>query len=384
MFALVFAVLIDMVGFGIIIPMLPTFALKLHATTTQIGILASVFSIFQFFAAIFFGVLSDKIGRKKVLVVTTFMIALSYVFTAFSTSFFMLLFSRAFSGFFSGNIPAVFAAAGDLSTKETRGRNMGILGAMFGVGFILGPIIAGVSAGNDLENADFKTPSLIAASLSMIAALMLLTIFKETYKVDKNAKAYNVMAQLKNSLSQKSIIINLILMTAVSLIISGIETFATIRNTEMFDWAPRQHGNFWSFFAVMVMVLQISLSSIKKMHGKNAIIFGFIMLGFTSLGLIFASSEILTILSILFMAAGISLLFRNINQQLSVSGGKNQQGLVFGISHALSGIGRAIGPFLASLLYIISPNILWSISLIMCIMFVVVVLKYYSNSSTNK
>ncbi len=384
MFALVFAVLIDMIGFGIIIPMLPTFALKLHATTTQIGILASIFSVFQFFSAIFFGILSDKIGRKKVLVVTTFMIALSYILTAFSTSFALLLFSRAFSGFFSGNIPAVFAAASDLSTKETRGRNMGILGAMFGVGFILGPIIAGTTAGGNLETADFKTPSLIAASLSMIATIMLLTMFKESYKIDKNAKTYNIMQQLKTSLSQKSIIMNLVLMTVVSLIISGIETFATVRNTELFAWAPKQHGNFWSFFAVMVMVMQISLSSIKKVQGKNGIIFGFIMFSLTPFGLIFAYNEILTVFSIIFMAGGLGLLFRNINQQLSISGGSNQQGLVFGISHALSGIGRAIGPFVSSLLYVISPNILWSMSLIMCIILIVVVIRYYDNSPASK
>ncbi len=379
MFALVFAVLIDMVGFGIIIPMLPTFALKLNATTMQIGILASIFSVFQFFAAIFFGVLSDRVGRKKVLVLTTLMVAISYVFTAFSTSFTTLLLSRAFSGFFSGNIPAVFAAASDLSTEKTRGRNMGILGAMFGIGFTLGPIIAGVSAGNDLANADFRTPSLIAATLSMIATFMLILTFKETYKVDKNAKAYNVVKQFKTSLSQKSIIMNLTLLTAVSLMLSGIETFATVRNSEMFAWAPRQHGNFWSFFSIMVMVLQFSLSNIKKMQGKIAIVFGFSMFALTSVGFIFAYNEILTIVNIMFMAAGLGLLFRNINQQLSISGGKNQQGLVFGISHALSGTGRAIGPFLFSLLYMFSPNILWSTSLIACIILVVVIVKYYNN-----
>ncbi len=382
MSALVFAVLIDMVGFGIILPMLPTFAFQLNATTMQIGILASIFSVFQFFAAIFFGILSDKVGRKKVLVITTFMIAISYVFTAFATSFTTLLLSRAFSGFFSGNIPVAFAAAGDLSTKETRGRNMGIISAMFGIGFTLGPIIAGISAGNDLANADFRTPSLIAATLSMLATLMLLITFKETYKLDKNAKTYNIIKQLNFSLSQKSILMNLMLMGALSLMLSGVETFATVRNSEMFAWAPRQHGGFWSFFSIMVMVFQISLSSIKKMQGKFAIVFGFAMFGVTFFGFIFAYNEILTIINSLFMAAGLGLLFRNINQQLSIGGGKNQQGLVFGISEALAGIGSAVGPFLFSLLYMFSPNILWSTSLVACIILVFLIIKYYNHSPT--
>ena len=144
-------VVIDLIGFGIIIPLLPFYAEHYQATPAQVGFLMAIYSVTQFFAAPFWGHLSDRIGRKPVLLGSMAGAALAYIWLGTAETLLALFAARAMAGFMAGNISTAFAYIADITTKENRAKGMGLMGAAFSIGFILGPAIGGILAGSDLS-----------------------------------------------------------------------------------------------------------------------------------------------------------------------------------------------------------------------------------------
>ncbi len=159
-------VFVDLVGFGLIIPLLPFYGEHFHASPATVGLLMAVYSFAQFLAAPLWGRLSDRIGRRPVLACSLAGATLSYLWLAFAQDLWMLFAARALGGFMAGNIATAFAYVADVTTPANRAKGMGIVGAAFGLGFIFGPAIGGVLAGHDPANADYTSPALVAAALS--------------------------------------------------------------------------------------------------------------------------------------------------------------------------------------------------------------------------
>ena len=135
-------VFIDLLGFGILIPILPTFATKmLHVDETAIGIAIAVYSFVQFFFNSILGELSDKYGRKPVIVICLLLNAAGYIIFAYSYSYFILIVSRIVGGIGGSSIGVAQAYIADITTKENRSKGMGMIGSAFGSGFVFGPLI---------------------------------------------------------------------------------------------------------------------------------------------------------------------------------------------------------------------------------------------------
>ena len=165
-------VFIDLLGFGIIIPLLPFYAEHFGASALIVGLLSSSFSLAQFLFAPFWGRLSDRIGRRPVILIGLLGSALSYAFFALATSLPMLFVARSLAGIAGANIPTAQAFIADTTTAETRARGMGLIGAAFGLGFIFGPAIGGF-----LSHWGYAAPAWFAAALSLanfVAAVFLL------------------------------------------------------------------------------------------------------------------------------------------------------------------------------------------------------------------
>src|SRR6058998_1041604 len=171
-----FTFLIDLVGFGIVIPILPVYALKFAAQGIGYGALVFVFSAMQFLATALLGRLSDRISRRPILLTTMVINALGYVLFAFAPSYAVLFVARVISGFASGNISAAQAYMADITSPADRARGMGFIGAAFGIGFVLGPLIGGL-AGHYLGP---RAPGLIAAALSVINFFSASAILRES------------------------------------------------------------------------------------------------------------------------------------------------------------------------------------------------------------
>src|SRR5436853_4148390 len=173
-------VFVDLVGFGLIIPLLPFYAERFGASPQVVTILLAIFSLMSMISAPLWGRISDRIGRRPVLMASMLAAAFAYLWLGFATELWMLFAARAFAGLCSGNIAAAQAYIADVTPPERRARGMGMIGAAFGLGFIVGPVLGGLVAGNDLKTADLQTPGLIAAALSAVALLGVVFLLRES------------------------------------------------------------------------------------------------------------------------------------------------------------------------------------------------------------
>jgi len=151
-------VFIDLVGFGLVIPLLPFYAERFGASPQEVTILVAVYSLGSMLTAPLWGRLSDRIGRRPVLMASMIASALAYLWLGFASSLWMLFAARAIAGACAGNISAAQAYIADVTTPENRARGMGMIGAAFGLGFIIGPALGGAVAGSDMAHADLRTP----------------------------------------------------------------------------------------------------------------------------------------------------------------------------------------------------------------------------------
>ncbi len=177
-------ILIDMIGFGIVIPVLPRYAETFNATAMQNGLLVAVFSFAQFLASPLWGKISDRVGRKPVLFVSIVGTAAGFLIMGFAGSLAMLFVARIVDGAAGGNIGTAQAYIADISTKEERSKAMGIIGAAFGLGFVFGPAIGGVMS----KFYGLHAPFLLAAGLAGVNAILVLVILPESLPAERRGR----------------------------------------------------------------------------------------------------------------------------------------------------------------------------------------------------
>ena len=177
LFAVVF---INLVGFGLVVPLLPFFAQSLKAEAWQITLMFSAYSLGQFFAEPFWGRLSDRIGRKPVLLITLIANALGYLMLAFVPNIWLAIAVRLFTGLGAGNISTVQGYVADVTPPEQRAGRMGLIGAAFGLGFIVGPGLGGLLTQPQLGHIGYQLPIFLAAALAALAAVGVVVFLRES------------------------------------------------------------------------------------------------------------------------------------------------------------------------------------------------------------
>ena len=178
-------VFIDLVGFGIVIPVLPFFAegTKFGATPREVGLLFASYSVVQLIFAPVLGRLSDKYGRRPVLLISLLGTSFGFLILGFATTLWMLFLGRIIDGISGGNISTAQAYIADVTTKENRAKGMGLIGAAFGLGFVFGPAIGGV-----LSRWGINVPFLFAGTLAFANAILLYFVLPETVTQDHPAR----------------------------------------------------------------------------------------------------------------------------------------------------------------------------------------------------
>ena len=169
MFILLLTIFIDLVGFGIILPILPFYAQAFGASAFEITLLVSTHAAAQIVSSVFWGRLSDNYGRKIILLLTLVGSALAYMWFGLANSLTALFLARAFSGTMAGNIAVAQAYLVDISKPEDHATAMGRLGAAFGLGFVVGPVLGSIFVGPEPTSTDFARPCFVAAVISIIA-----------------------------------------------------------------------------------------------------------------------------------------------------------------------------------------------------------------------
>jgi len=247
-------VLIDMISIGLIIPVLPplvgTFTSSPTEQTTWFGVVAFAFGIANFFASPILGGLSDRFGRRPVLLIGFSGLALSFIVTGLSTALWMLVVVRLFSGAMNANAAVANAYVADITAPEERAKRFGMIGAMFGLGFILGPVIGGL-----LGSINLHLPFFVAGALALCNWLYGYFVLPESLPVERRHafdwRKANPVGSLK-ALAQLRGVGSLVVVIGLA----GLAQF-TLHMTWVlythfkFGWGPQENG--WSLFAVGIM-----------------------------------------------------------------------------------------------------------------------------------
>lgn len=249
-------VFIDLIGFGMVIPILPIYANTdpFHATPFQIGLLFSIYSWMQFVFSPILGRMSDTYGRRPILFFSLLGSAVGYFVMGAAGSLLMVFAGRIFGGITGGNIATAQAYVADVTSKENRAKGMGIFGAMFGLGFILGPAISGI-----LSKYGVHVPFYFAAILSLFNAIALYFLLPETVQFGKTAVKKirpNRIKELLNALSRRLfgtlIILNFLIITAFSIMTYAFVLFMAYR----FGYNTEQIGYLFAYVGLIAVISQ--------------------------------------------------------------------------------------------------------------------------------
>ena len=178
-------VFLDLVGFGIIIPLVAIYGRHFGASTFELAILGSIYSLMQFFFSPFWGKLSDRHGRRPIILMSLCGSVISYFVFAFASSLWILIVSRAFAGIFAANISTAQAYIADVTKPEDRAKGMGLIGAAFGIGFTLGPPIGGISA----AKLGLAAPGIIAGTFCLLNLILAYFRLPESLSPELQAQA---------------------------------------------------------------------------------------------------------------------------------------------------------------------------------------------------
>jgi len=351
-------VVIDLIGFGVIIPLLPFYAEYYQATPAQVGLVMATYSLAQFIAAPVWGRMSDRIGRKPVLLISLAGAALSYVWLGYSETLWTLFAARAIGGFMAGNISTAFAYVADITTRENRARGMGMIGAAFGLGFIVGPAVGGLLAGSDPVHADFRSPALTAAAMSVVAFVLTLTILKESLSPEIRQRLATQVPQSRRQQFLKAItrpeVTRLLLISFLATFaFAGLEATFAMWSRRQFGWGPEQNGYLFAYIGVLGALVQGGLiGRLTKRFGEiNLIVQGAVALSVGILLIPFSSTLPVLVIAMMIAAYGFSVISPALSSSLSLRAGENEQGGMMGVSRSATTLARVAGPANAGFLF---------------------------------
>jgi DHA1 family tetracycline resistance protein-like MFS transporter len=347
-------VLIDLIGFGLVIPLMPFYAERFSASPQQVTVLMAVFSLMSMLASPFWGRLSDRVGRRPVLMVSMAAAALAYLWMGFANALWMLFAARALAGVCAGNISAAQAYIADVTPPEKRARGMGLIGAAFGLGFIVGPALGGVVAGNNLATADMRTPGLIAAALSLTALLGVLFVLKESLPagLPERPRKSRVVA-LREALGRKALGRLLVVFFLAILAFAGMEATFALWAMAQFGWGPAQIGYIFTYVGLLSAIMQGGLiGRLTARFGEEKLLIAGLSLIALGLVLISLARDLpVLILAVSGLALGMGAMQPSLNSLISRRAGAEEQGEIMGVAQSVASLSRVLGPLLAGALF---------------------------------
>lgn len=354
-------VFIDLIGFGIIIPLSPYLAREFNATPFEIGLLLSIYSIMQFLFSPFWGALSDRIGRRPVILISLLGGCASYLMFAFSHSLTLLFVARGLAGAFGGNISTAHAYIADVTKPEDRSKGMGLIGAAFGLGFIFGPLlgaglgIIGQKIGNE-PPFGLSFSALGAAALCLINFTLASFVLKESLPPEKRAQPRarkNRFRELASHLRRPVAGPLMFVFFLSGLAMAQMEAMLFPYMAEIYGWGLETSSYGFAYIGVLMVITQgVFVRRFMPLFGERRVL----MAGLASFALSLALIPVAKPLALLgvvmtVLAVGNGLMRPPNLGLISVATPPEIQGEAMGVTNSLASLGRILGPAIGGWLY---------------------------------
>ncbi|MGH7675070.1 MAG: MFS transporter [Gemmatimonadales bacterium] len=343
-------VFVDLVGFGIVLPILPYYAQQFGAHGLGFGAVVFIYSAMQFLATAVLGKLSDRWGRRPVILATTLVNAAGYGLFAFAGSYTALFVSRLISGVAGGNIAAAQAYIADVTSPVERSRGMGLLGAAFGVGFILGPAIGGLAG----HYGGPAAPGLVAAGLSLVNFVSAYFILDESLRAEHRvARGLLDFGHMREALTRPRLRPLMLIFAIVPFAFSGYMVALPLHAATAFGWGSREMGWFFTIVGIVAAVVQgyVFGQLARRTNDRTIVItatFGMVA-GIAPVPLLGSTAALYAWTFVLAFANSIG--GPALTGLISVYSAPLEQGTMLGVAQAFGALGRSAGPLVMGVLY---------------------------------
>ncbi len=349
LFILIINMFLTFSGFGLIIPIMPHYLKAFGAAGQALGFIIAIMAFAQFIFSPVAGNLSDRHGRKNLIIFGLLVNGLSQITMGFSSELWMLYLSRFFTGVGTAFIvPPVMAYAADISSKEERGKVMGWIGAAISLGFMIGPGIGGF-----LSNVSIHFPFYFAGGASIIAGIISFLVLPAVKPVISEMATANdnLIKQLAHSF-KTSYFVLLIVVFVFSFGLANYQATLTMYLTYQFQYTPSDIAMVMTFAGFVGVIVQgFAINKLFTMFGEMKIIlFGLLVAAISLYGLLFVSNYYLILFVTTLFATATTLIRPAVNTLISKTAG-HEQGFAAGMNNAYMSLGNMIGPALAGILF---------------------------------
>ncbi len=357
-------VFIDLIGFGIIIPLSPYLARQFNASAVEIGWLMAIYSLTQFLFSTFWGTLSDRIGRRPVILICLAGGFFSYLMFAFATQLSSLFIARALAGAFGGNISATHAYIADVTTKENRSKGMGMLGAAFGLGFIFGPLMGGFlsivgehfgqlppfgKSFSSLGAAAICLANFIFAYFKLPESRNTLHPIAEGESASRGNRFKRIFQELLRPLSGQLMLIFFL----SGLAMAQMESMLFPYMSDRFGWDMRMSSYGFAYVGVLMVLTQgyFVRKWMPRLGEARTLMIGLILFSISLAGIALSDNIYLMGFVMTILAIGNGLMRPPNIGLISQLTNADEQGLVLGVTNSLASLGRIIGPVIGGIFY---------------------------------
>ena len=339
-------VFVDLLGFGILIPILPSFAKhELLVDEAAIGIVIAVYSFIQFLFNPILGKISDKYGRKPVIVISLLINASGYIVFAFTTSYPVLIISRIIAGIGGSSIAVAQAFIADVTTRENRSKGMGIIGSAFGLGFVFGPLIGGF-----LSHYGYMITGFASAGFSFLAFVLTLIFLPESNikrePAETGRRKFLDISGFKNVFRKPERVILIIMFFVLTFSFANIYGTFALLGIEVYGFTDLQNGYMFGIFGLTSALVQGGLiGKINKTLSKKIILILGSFLIMTGLALIPYGGTFLGLALVsIFLSFGTGIFQPTILSLISETTPDSEQGVTLGVNQSVSAMARVLGP----------------------------------------
>ncbi len=378
LFIIALIAFVNMLGYGIIIPILYAYSKKFGLTDFENGLLFAVFSACQFISTPIIGRLSDKYGRRPLLLISIIGTALSFFTMAFAKNYWFLFAARAIDGLTAGNIPVAFAVISDSTKPEERARSFGLISAAFNFGFIFGPAISALTIG--FGNA---VPFIIAGIITVVAVVLTAFFLPETNKhmgevpVSKLFDFHKLWRMLFDPNIGATLLISLVYFLAFSCaVIYGFQPFTL----NVLHISPSQNATLFTVFGIMGLITQTFLVGLftKKLGLKKSFRISMLLTALSFLLMFFATHIPVFIIAMIILSVFNSIAQTLIPTIISQETDERSQGSIMGLNTSYQSIGMIVGPILGGLIASLAinlPFVIGAVLTLVCFLLTAQVLK---------